>query len=63
MRLIRLVRLVKLYRHYESNKAKVEKDVIGESSQDNLKHDNNVSDEDEEDVAESRVGQKLSGTK
>lgn len=48
MRLIRLVRLVKLYRHFESNKdQKGDKDMKLE--------------DDEEDVVQSRVGQKLSG--
>lgn len=49
MRLIRLVRLVKLYRHFESNK-----------DQKNSSEAKKVVD-DEKDVEESRVGQKLSG--
>lgn len=49
LRLIRLVRLVKLYRHFESNK-----DQKGDI-------DMKLEDDDEE-VEQSRVGQKLSGT-
>lgn len=49
MRLIRLVRLVKLYRHFESNKDP-------KNTLDAKRVENN-----ERDVEESRVGQKLSG--
>ena len=49
MRLVRLIRLVKLYRQYESNKDK--QSDLRESPEDI-----------DVDVAESRVGQRLSGT-
>ena len=48
MRLVRLIRLVKLYRQYESNK---------EKQNDLREHQEDI----DADVAESRVGQRLSG--